>query len=113
MLTLFDPASRHVHWGRGTVMARIQLVLPNEDRDRFVHAANAEGVSLSEWLRLAARERMQRSMERQRFRTKDDVTAFFEQCDSHAPSREPASEPDWEEHLDRISLSRNQSRAET
>jgi hypothetical protein len=38
-------------------MARIQLVLPDEDRDRFVHAANAEGVSLSEWLRLAARER--------------------------------------------------------
>jgi len=35
-------------------MARIPLVMPDEDRDRFVHEAREEGVSLGEWLRLAA-----------------------------------------------------------
>ena len=32
-------------------MARVQLVMPDEDRDRFVHQAKREGMSLSAWLR--------------------------------------------------------------
>ena len=91
-------------------MARIQLVLPDEDRDRFVHEARCEGISLSEWLRLAARERMKRSIERQRFRDVSEVSAFFHQCDSDAGT---GPEPDGEEHLDTINRSRNQGVAKT
>ena len=40
-------------------MARIQLVLSDEDRDRFVHQARREGKTLSEWLRTAARRRLE------------------------------------------------------
>lgn len=91
-------------------MARIQLVLPDEDRDRFAHQARSEGISLSEWLRLAARERMQRSVERQRFRDGDEVSAFFKRCDS---SQSSATEPDWEKHLDTMNTSRRQGISKT
>ena len=40
-------------------MARVQLVMPDEDRDRFVHQAKREGMSLSAWLRVAAHERLE------------------------------------------------------
>ncbi len=91
-------------------MARIQLVLPDEDRDRFVHEARREGVSLSEWLRLAAKERMQRSVDRERFRADDEVVAFFKWCDTNQSG---GTEPDWEEHLDTINKSRRQGMSET
>lgn len=91
-------------------MARIQLVLPDEDRDRFVHQAQREGISLSEWLRLAAKERMQRSVDRQSFRDGDEVSAFFKRCDS---SQSSGTEPDWEEHLDTMNTSRRQGMSET
>ena len=91
-------------------MARIQLVLPDDDRDRFVHEAQAEGVSLSEWLRLAARERMQRRIDRLPFRDAEDVDAFFQRCDSRAGE---GSEPDWEDHLQTMGRSRSEGAANT
>ena len=36
-------------------MARVQLVMPDDDRERFVDQARREGMSLSAWLRAAAR----------------------------------------------------------
>ena len=45
-------------------MARVQLVISDEDRDRFVRQAQSEGMTLSEWLRAAAHrllEEQQRS----------------------------------------------------
>ena len=39
-------------------MARVQLVMADEDRERFVEQARREGMSLSAWLRAAARERL-------------------------------------------------------
>ena len=36
-------------------MARVQLIIPDEDRDRFVRQARGEGLTLSAWLRAAAR----------------------------------------------------------
>ncbi len=35
-------------------MARVQVVIPDEDRDRFVHQARCEGMTLSVWLRAVA-----------------------------------------------------------
>ena len=40
-------------------MARVQLVIPDEDRDRFVRQARSEGMTLSEWLRFAAHRRLE------------------------------------------------------
>ena len=40
-------------------MARVQLIIPDEDRDRFVYQARREGLTLSAWLMAAARERLE------------------------------------------------------
>ena len=39
-------------------MARVQVVIPDDDRDKFAQQAKEEGLSLSAWLRAAARERL-------------------------------------------------------
>ena len=36
-------------------MARVQLIIPDEDRDRFIRQARREGLTFSAWLRAAAR----------------------------------------------------------
>ena len=36
-------------------MARVQLVIPDDERELFVDQARREGMSLSAWLRAAAR----------------------------------------------------------
>ena len=43
------------------VMARVQMMMPDTDKYSFVHQARREGMSLSAWLRAAARERLERS----------------------------------------------------
>ena len=40
-------------------MARVQLIIPDKDRDRFVHQARKEGMTFSAWLRAAARDRLE------------------------------------------------------
>ena len=58
-------------------MARVQLVMPDTDKDRYVHQARREGVSLSAWLRAAARDRLDECRKVKRFENADDVRAFF------------------------------------
>ncbi len=58
--------------------------MPNVDRDRFVDHARREGMSLSAWMRAAARECIEA---RQRVK-------LFE-----SPEDGPETEPDWGEHL--------------
>ena len=84
-------------------MARVQIVVPDEDRDRFVHQARREGMTLSAWLRAAARARLEERNQVQRFESPEDLEAFFRACDA---LEGPASEPEWEEHLDVINASR-------
>ena len=91
-------------------MARVQLVLPDEDRDRFAHAARREGMSLSEWLRLAAKERMQRCTDLRRFHKADELTDFFRKCEADTDGE---AEPDWEVHLNRMNKSRSGGSTET
>ena len=81
-------------------MARVQLVMPDADKDRYVRQARREGMSLSAWLRAAAHERLAKHQKVRRFQTAEDVRAFFERV--HALEdleNEPEREPDWEEHL--------------
>ena len=76
-------------------MARVQLVMPTEDRERFAYQARREGMTLSAWLRAAARERLEARQHAGRFATADDLEAFFRDCDG---LEGPAREPDWDEH---------------
>ena len=84
-------------------MARVQLVIPDADKVRFAHQARREGMSLSAWLRAAARERFEKHRKMKRFRTVEDVKAFFERVHTDAG---PGREPDWEEHLKVINKSK-------
>ena len=77
-------------------MARVQLVMPDADRDRFVDQARREGLSLSAWLRAAARERLESRQRVKLFESPEDVREFFRSC---AALEGPEVEPDWDEHL--------------
>lgn len=77
-------------------MARVQLLMPDEDRTRFVYQAHQEGMSLSAWLRAAARERLERQSRVRPFESVAEVETFFTQCDKLEPA---GTEPDWDQHL--------------
>ena len=84
-------------------MARVQLVMPDADRDRFVDQARREGMSLSAWLREAARERLKARQQLKLFQSPQDVMEFFRSC---ADLDGPEMEPDWDEHLRVLNESR-------
>ncbi len=91
-------------------MARVQLVMPDDDRDRFVQQARREGMSLSAWLRAAARERLETRQRVRLFESPEDVEEFFESCST---LEGPETEPDWSEHLQVMSGSRRRGAAGT
>ena len=61
-------------------MARIQLIIPDEDRNRFVRQARREGMTLSAWLRAAGRERLEARQRAERFESPEDLKRFFKRC---------------------------------
>ncbi len=91
-------------------MARVQLVIPDEDRDHFVHQARSEGMTLSAWLRTAARQRLEEQQRSHPFESPDDVEGFFRACDA---LEGPGGEPDWEQHLAVIDESRRRDASGT
>ena len=91
-------------------MARVQLLIPDEDRDRFVHQARREGLTLSAWLRTAAHQRLAARQRSDPFETPEDVEAFFQGCDA---LEGPGTEPDWSEHLAVIDESRRRGASST
>ena len=91
-------------------MARVQLVIPDEDRDRFVSQARQENMTLSAWLRAAARQRLERQQRSEPFESPEDVEAFFRWCDT---LEDLASEPDWAEHRAVIDASRRRGTSGT
>ena len=91
-------------------MARVQLVIPDEDRDRFRHQARSEGMTLSAWLRTAARERLAQQERADPFESPVDLEGFFHACDAlEGPNREP----EWDEHLVVINESRRRGASNT
>ena len=58
-------------------MARVQLIIPDEDRDRFVYQARLEGMTLSGWLRAAAEERLKQRERLKLFTSSGEVREFF------------------------------------
>ncbi len=85
-------------------MARVQLIIPDQDRDKFVQQARREGMTFSAWLRAAARDRLEGSQRSKRFETPEQWEEFFRKCDALEDG--PDVEPDWEEHLRVINASR-------
>lgn len=85
-------------------MARVQLIIPDEDHDLFVHQARLEGMTFSAWLRTAAHMRLEECRRSRAFRSPTRLKEFFRACeDLEGPDREP----EWEEHLGAINASRN------
>ena len=84
-------------------MARVNLVISDYDRDRFIDQARREGMTLSAWLTAAARERLEKAHRARPFDSPEDVEEFFRAGDTAAG---PGREPDWREHLDAIYRSR-------
>ncbi len=91
-------------------MARVQLIIPDEERTRFAHQARREGMSLSAWLRAAARERLARQLKTGRFESEAELAAFFAECDK---LEGPGEEPDWRQHLVTINESRGRGVSNT
>ena len=91
-------------------MARVQLIIPDEDRDRFVHQARREGLTLSAWLRAAARERLEDRQRSELFESPAALEEFFRTCDA---LKGPETEPEWDEHLSAIAESRRRNAANT
>ena len=91
-------------------MARVQLVMPDEDRDRFVHQARSEGMTLSAWLRTAAHQRLEEGQRSHPFESPEDLEGFFRACDA---LEGPGREPDWDQHLAVIEESRGRGASRT
>ena len=93
----------HLGANEGLGVARVQLIIPDDDRERFVRQARREGLSFSAWLRAAAHERLEEQQRAQRFQSSEDLQRFFEECDAREG---PGVEPDWDEHKRAIEESR-------
>lgn len=81
--------------------ARVHIILETRERDAFRARAAAEGMTLSDWLRHAARERLSRAVS-PRIASVEDLDRFFEE----RTAVESGREPDWEEHRAVMELSR-------
>ena len=84
-------------------MARVQLIIPDEDRDRFVYQARLEGMTLSAWLRAAAEEQLKRKERLKPFTSSEEVRDFFLAFDE---SESGNREPDWAVHLETLRKSK-------
>ncbi|MDA2928941.1 ribbon-helix-helix domain-containing protein [Acidobacteria bacterium AH-259-O06] len=74
---------------------RVQVILDEEEKELFRRRAELAGLSLSAWLRKAAREKLAFEERNPGIKTAEELRAFFSACDA----RERGKEPDWEEHL--------------
>ncbi|MCY4581795.1 MAG: hypothetical protein OXE50_03195 [Chloroflexi bacterium] len=89
-------------------MARVQLIIPDQDRERFVRQAKREGMTFSAWLRAAAQARVEE--QRRQFSSPDELEEFFRWCDALDG---PETEPEWSEHLEIIGRSRSAGGADS
>ena len=85
------------------MVARIHLVIDERERDAFRARASAQGLTLSEWLRDAARDRLEREQPVE-IRTVVDLDRFF----AELRAGERGAEPDWEQHVAVMDQSRRQ-----
>jgi hypothetical protein len=80
---------------------RLHLILPRAEKERYRALAEAEGMTLSDWVREAVRESAARYETRPRLDTPEALQTFFDALDRASPrsdGREPPREPDWDEY---------------
>lgn len=85
-------------------MGRLHVVIEPMEREAFRAAARRSGLSLSEWLREAAREKLAVDTRRS-LRTAEDLQTFFDELD--ARRRDETPEKDWSAVKQRIAASRS------
>jgi hypothetical protein len=73
---------------------RIHIAVDAADKERYRQVAEREGKTLSVWLREAAEEKWGAAQPRRSLESRDDLEAFFSDCDASESGREP----DWEDH---------------
>lgn len=88
---------------------RIHIMVGRAEKERYRRLAAREGKTLSEWLRAAAREKLDMAMAREGLDDADALRLFFAECDE----RESGREPDWPAHLEVITRSRGEGSAPT
>jgi hypothetical protein len=88
--------------------SRVQVVMDEVEREAFRRAAAREGLSLSDWLRRAARDRLA-AAEPPLLSSPEELRVFFDACDA----REQGVEPDWEQHRQVIEESKVAGRTTT
>ncbi len=91
-------------------MARIELVIPDADREHFANQAQREGMTPEVWLMSVARQRVAERLPGKRFASLADMDAFFQACRTWEG---PEREPDWEERLKVINESRRKGTTDT
>jgi hypothetical protein len=83
---------------------RVQVLLSEEERERFRMHAKATGTSLSNWLRRAGLKQADELESRPRLDSVDALEEFFAECDALDDSGK--TEPDWEQTKKLIADSR-------
>ena len=73
---------------------RVQVILNEEEANRFKSQAMRESKSLSAWLRDAGNKMIDMNREQQRLTDPESLKEFFRKNDE----REDGVEPDWEDH---------------
>ena len=63
-------------------MARVELTIPDEERDLFARQARNEGMTLSAWLLAAAHKRLRANRRAFGFENMEALEDFIAYCDS-------------------------------
>ncbi len=87
---------------------RVQVVMDEIEREAFRQAAAREGMSLSNWLRRAARDRLD-SAAVPELSSVENLRAFFQECDAREQGREPV----WQQQRAVIEESKAKGRSAT
>jgi hypothetical protein len=87
---------------------RIQINVDPIEKERYRQAAAREGITLSEWIRAAAQEKLAGLgiAAESDLGTIDAFRSFFDETKSHEKEREPA----WETHRENIERTGKSSR---
>ncbi len=88
---------------------RVQVILDESEQESIRREAERQGLSVSAWMREAARERLRMRAETERLETTEQLEAFFEDCGE----RETGIEPGWEEQRSVIESSRRSGTTDT
>ena len=103
-------------------MAQVHIEISDEEHERFLQQAEQDGITLSEWMKNAARKRCnERQVQEERrvhepfasrkpFKSVEELEAFFRYCDT---LEGPEREPDWEDHLEVINKGKMSGWADT